>query len=79
MSLWAISVLARRWTRANYLSTNHGAGVVEAESRDAAIGKVMRIARKVFPSSDGWQDHDAVVQSADIVVEPEEACRFDQH
>ena len=70
MSLWACSILATKVRIDGNRPIHdifHHAFVVEAISRDEAVGRAFRVARKVFPPNDGWFQHDAVAQHAEPV------------
>lgn len=51
---------------------NHTCAVLDAISRDEAIGKAGRIASKLFPSSGDWSTN-VVVSDIDNVITPEGA------
>jgi hypothetical protein len=78
MALWAASILASRehwegmaWHRHNVAT----AFMVEAASRDEALGKAWTIARKHFRPRDGFKDHTADVSQE--LVSPGEVEPFD--
>lgn len=79
MIKWAYSLLMYR-TINNNTENRHALGFVQANSKDEAIGKVLRIGKKVYPSIEGWRDHHIVVADVNTspVIEPETATREEE-
>jgi hypothetical protein len=78
MALWAASMMASREHRDGWVVRRHNvatACLVEAASRDEALGKAWRIARKHLRPEDGFMDHVAVVSQE--LVSPGEVKPFD--
>ena len=44
----------------------HAAIMIESASKDEAIGKLTRFARRLYPTSDGYESHSVVVQDATV-------------
>lgn len=68
---WAYSVIAVQETPGEIIA-RHAVGVLPAISKDEALGKAMRIARKTFPTNDGWRHHHVLVHDVDVCVDVEE-------
>lgn len=51
-----------------------GLGIVEAISRDEAIGKAARIQQKLYPTEEGWTHQSVIAIRADSPpIDPERA------
>ncbi|QJW94711.1 hypothetical protein [Frigoriglobus tundricola] len=71
MKLWAFSVYATRQTFKNgavQFDGMHTCAMLEAVDRAHAEGKALQVARKLFPTDDGWGAHHVAVSAADNVV-----------
>lgn len=51
-------------------NASHTGCLVEAINKDEAYGKGTRIARKIYPSSSGWQGHHIAVGVTNV-IDPE--------
>lgn len=58
----------------NSTTVEHTPFNLEAENKDEAFGKGMRIALKCYPKSDGWRNHSVKINSNLSIIQPEEAC-----
>ena len=70
---FAVSILASRyvWTGTTRTThNNHAVFLVEAANEFEAAGKGMSIARKGYPTADGWMDHHVVVCEESRVLDP---------
>lgn len=71
MKPWVFSVFAQRQAfegRECKVLQAHTCAVVEAVSRDEAIGKAHQIASKLFPSSKSWNAHVAISDIGNVVT-----------
>lgn len=49
-------------------------GILEADNKDEAVGKALRISLKLYPQSEGWHDHKvSAIDTSEPPVTPETA------
>lgn len=74
---WAVGIAAVRKPKPDTTAFHHAVCIVDAASRDEAVGKGLRVARKIYPLSNEWMSHDAVACLANqVTADPDQECRI---